>query len=149
MSPTSATIPLPKISFGKRQQRSQGYRIATLDGRVVVRELPVMVGCANEEKSRHSFLVDTENQYLNEDNIWVQVAGESAAIPMMERVKRSIEDQEQITNKIFHDTLADAKLAQFEKVKKNANLEALKWLVGMPTIAFTVWYAISQLGGGK
>ncbi len=144
--PSSATIPIPKLSWGKRKQRSQMYRIATLDGRVVLRELEVSVGCANEPKSQKAFLVDTENQYLDERGMWVQVVGESNAVPMMSRVERDMEEQESLINKIYHDTKEDAKLAQFERVKKNAQLEALKWIVGLPTCAFVLIYGLSMLG---
>jgi hypothetical protein len=143
--PTKATIPLPKISFVKRKERSQLYRIATIDGRVKTIELPVDAVSAYESKSNRAFLVDPDNQFINEDGIWVQVVGETSAFPMTTRVHREIEEQQEIINKIFHDTKARDKLAQFLKRGQSEFMTKLLWLVGMPTIAILLMFGLSWL----
>jgi hypothetical protein len=144
--PTSATIPLPKISFAKRKARSQVFRVATLDGRVVKREIIIGNHCADEVGSGRAFLVDSENQYLNEDNMWVQVVGETSAFPSATIVKRNTADQEAIIEKAYHDTKQETKLIQFFKITKNAKDELIKWCLGIPTIGIIIVYAIYSMG---
>lgn len=136
--PTSATIPLPKVSLGKTKKRSQLFDIATLDGRVITKEIPALLNCVDEAKSGHAFLIDDANQYLNEDGVWIQVAGESSAVPMMTRKPRDMSQIAETIKKIFKDTKEDAKLAMFVNRGKQATLDKLLWLVGIPTTGFVL-----------
>ena len=142
-------IPLPRIKFDKKLARSQTYQIATDDGAVISRELPVASGCAVMPESCHAFEIDPDNQYLNENNMWVQVAGERSAIPKMSRKPHKLAGEgveRGLIEKVYKEHKELAKLQQFLKIGKNTLLDKIIWVVAIPSCAFVIMYAINHAG---
>jgi hypothetical protein len=141
------TIPLPRVSFGKRKTRSQVFDIGTLDGRCVTTEIDVLSGCADDYKTEHAWLIAPRNQYLNEDNIWVQVVGESSHIPLQSRVTDEIKDPEGAVKEIHHNTKANDKMRQFADRANADRLTKIMWIIGAPVLGAVIIFGLKILKG--
>jgi len=144
MPSRTANIPLPRISFGKRKQRSQMCEIFTDDGRIIVVEHDVLRGCVADYDKGVGFILDSDNQMVNEDKYWVQVIGERSTIPMCLISPANIPDLKELVNQISHETRAAAKMAEYAKAGKNKIVDKLIWIIGMPITAFLLIYMANK-----
>jgi hypothetical protein len=143
----TANIPLPRVSFGKRKQRSQMCEVFTDDGRIILVEHEVLRGCVADYQKGMGFILDSDNQMVNEDGYWSQVLGERCTIPMCMIKPSNIKDLRALVNQISHETRAAAKMAEYEKANKNKFMEKIIWIVGMPISAFLLIYMANKFWG--
>lgn len=142
-----ATIPLPKVTLGKRKKRSQMCEIFTDDGRIIDVELDVLRGCVDDPDRNAAFLIDSDNQFVCEDGQWHQIIGEHCTLPIRMITKDKERDLDNLIPQIFRETHETAKLQQYENATKNAWMEKILWIVAIPCITFLLFYAIKELGG--
>lgn len=141
-----ATIPLPKVSFGKRKKRSQMCEIFTDDGRIIGVELDVLRGCVDDPDRNAAFLLDSDNQFVCEDGHWYQIIGEHSTMPIRMINKGQEQDLNKLIPQIFRETHETSKLQQYENAMKNAWMEKILWIVAIPCITLLLFYALKMLG---
>lgn len=144
------TIPTPRITLGKRKERSQMFEIPTEDGRIEELELPVGRGCATHENSQQAWILDADNQYFDEeDGTWHQIADERSCLPIQSiTTHQEVDTDEELTslvNQIFHIGVESAKLEEYLKVGKGQFVDKLTWIVaigvtGLVIIAGMRWF---------
>ena len=76
------SIPIPQIKMGKRKERSQMCKLITDDGRLVDRELKVDYGAMVDQAAGTLWQIDTEGQYMADDNVWYQILTEVSEYPV-------------------------------------------------------------------
>ena len=143
----TATIPLPKVTFGKRKKRSQMCEVFTDDGRIIAAELDVLRGCVDDPDRNAAFLIDPVNQIMGEDGQWYQIIGEHCTMPIQLITKGQEKDLNKLIPQIFRETHETAKLQQYEKAMKNSWLEKILWIIAIPCITLLLFYAIKMFGG--
>ena len=142
-----ATIPLPKVTFGKRKKRSQMCEIFTDDGRILDVELDVLRGCVDDPARNAAFLIDPDNQLVCEDGQWYQIIGEHCTLPISLINKGKEKDLNKLIPQIFRETHETSKLQQYENAMKNAWVEKILWIVAIPCTTLLLFYAIKMFGG--
>jgi hypothetical protein len=144
------TITFPRITFDKKMDRSLSYDLATDDGAVITKELAVISGCAKWGEIGRAYLIDSDNQYLNEFGIWIQVAGERCAFPKTARVPRTTtpnnQTERQVIEEIYKENKAMAKLTQFINATKESAIGKIAWIVSIICISI-VMVAFFNRGG--
>jgi len=145
-------IPLT-IKLGKRKERSQMCELMTTDGRWTDIELPVS-GCLDYEKPRLSFLIDSQNQYLAEDNQWHQLLTENSVIPICLRKRSVYQDGEndekelsELGDQLYEQRYNQAKAEQFEIAKQSESWNKFLWLVSIVCGTMLIVAAMNFIGG--
>ncbi len=126
-----ASIPMPRIYFGKKNQRSQMCRIYTDDGRVVKVELDVLRSCLDEPELRKGFLISPANLFYNDGVLW-QVLYEKSCLPLALRETLNVKNLEKLIDQIFDDNLQEAKSRQFKQALKDKLMDRITWIVAIP-----------------
>lgn len=132
------SIPIPRITLGKRKERSQMCEILTDDGRWIDQELPALYSCVDWEDKGISFLLDSNNQYLAEDDNWHQLLSEKTQVPLCFRQtsiyqdgKDDEKDLKAVSGQLFKLTREDAKAQQFKKAKENEVWNRVVWAISI------------------
>lgn len=139
---TQVKAMLPHIRWGKTKARSQMAEIFTDDGRIIVVEIPVLRGCMSDDRTASAFLLDADNQFVNEDGVWVQVLGERSTIPISLIRETEYKELQSVINQIYHEAAETEKQRQYEKLAENRTWNRIMWLVlgplGLLTLAYLV-----------
>lgn len=141
-------VPVPKISLGKKSDRSQVYEVGTLDGRALTMEVPVDGACAVIDKYGKAYLIAPRNQYKNENGDYVQFVGENCAVPDMTIDPTEIPDPKKVMDQISKDTKMFQKKQQFVDANKADALTKVLWIVGIPSCALLLMYGLKVINGG-
>jgi hypothetical protein len=118
----------------------------TDDGRLVLRETPVLHSCAVDNELCAGFLIDSSNQYQDETTLeWVQIVDEKSTIPlclldptrMDGMVKPEKDDKEQskmtsLINGIFHASWTIDLATMDRQATKDRNKTWLYFILGVP-----------------
>jgi hypothetical protein len=103
--------------------------IFTEDGRLESVELPVLLGCVDDEVLGWGFLLDAENQFVGEDGYWVQPYGERSGKPLTLVKQREFKDSTSLLDQIYHEAQAKAKEDQYTAAAKNKWAESISWII--------------------
>jgi len=116
--------------------------VFTDDGRIVSKEMPVLLSCMVSESSHQKYLISDENQYLAEDNTWHQELWENDEVPICERVKSNLQDGKddegelaKLHHELYAQTVEQAQSELYEKARKS---ELANKMVLMASIVFGV-----------
>jgi hypothetical protein len=144
------TFTFPRLTFDKKMDRSLTYDLATDDGAVITKELSVISGCAKWAEIGRAFLIDADNQYLNEYGMWVQVGGERCAWPKTTRVPRPPNENNkthrEVINEIYKENKAMAKLTQFINASKETSLGKITWIIAIICISILLSIFLNRGG---
>lgn len=140
------SIPIPRIYLGKRKERSQMCEIHTIDGKIVELELDVVRSCAAKPETNTAYLLDAENQYLNENGDWTQILWENSLYPVCSVIKREEEDTKRLLLQIYREAKAQAKAEQYKKIDQN-KMSAFIMIVSIFCATMIVIAGIAWLRG--
>lgn len=142
-----SAIPIPRISLGKRKERSQMSELLTSDGRWLDKEYPAEYRSVVDEEGGSVYLIDEENQYLNEESYWVQLMVETSSLPLPLKTGKSLgsDDEEKVKDKLelLGDDLfqlsSKRKTSElFEKMGKDEMWHKIMWLISIPCGTFLI-----------
>jgi len=134
------------IKFGKRKQRSQMNEMFTDDGRLITVEWDVLRGCIDDSIKGMGFIIDGENQFMDEQGNWVQLLGERSIIPICLLKTSHTIDLEKIKDQIFHESHEESKVEQYKKAARSAFMDKILWMITIPCITFLLIFGIQYLG---
>ena len=151
--PTS--IPLPRIKWGKRKERSQMCVLLTEDGRWVDKEFPVANGVIVDEIVGQKWLIMPNNLYLADDGNWYQILTDMSQIPLCLRnpshlvgdEKENTNGLTEISNDLFKVTFEDKKTEQFDKANQSAIWDKMLWCISIVCGTMLLFAAIRWFGG--
>ena len=131
------------------------WEMHTDDGRNVDLELPVLTGCCDDMTHGKGFLLDPQNQYVNEQGYWVQIGWDRSLMPCCMIAETTIlgtknkdgphDDDELITDlvdQIFHEAKEATQEKLWEGITKNMLLDKLTWFIAIPCITALVAFGI-------
>jgi hypothetical protein len=152
------TIKVPKVKVsvnGKKKQRTQMWEMFLDDGRILKVELPVTTGMCDDPKRGKAFLIDAQNQYVDENGDWNQVGWERSLMPVcaIERTKilgtknkpgdEDDEDlQTQLVGQLYHENAMARKKYLWRNLSKNLVLEKIIWIITIPSVLFFLGFLI-------
>jgi hypothetical protein len=140
----TAQIPIPRLSMGKRKQRSVMTEVFMDDGQIKEIEDMVLRGCAVDGETS-AYVIDDLNQF-EEKGIWYQILGERSCIPICLRNKTRIPDITNLVNEIFKASYEMEKRQQFINALKNTLLDKLLWFISIPCSTILLIYVINRMG---
>ena len=142
-------VTIPTINWGKRKQRSQMCEIFTDDGRIVNVELDVLKSCVDDPDKGIGFLLDSDDQFIEEDKQWHQILYEKSSLPICMISGLDIKEGElgKTLDQIFHESQEEAKLRQYERAAKNTIMDKLVWIISIICSAAVIMFAINHFGG--
>lgn len=154
--PTS--IPIPKVNWGKRKDRSLMGLIYTIDGRIRTTEIPVENDCADLEfvdGSGKGFLIDADNQYEGaEDGLWYQLIDEQAQTPICMRETHKLQDgnddeaqSKQLNDDIFQKAFRQKLMTGMLKAKTFNKQDRMVLIVSIVFGSLLIFAGMNYLWG--
>ena len=142
------SIPLPRLKWGKRKERSQMCEIVTSDSRIVDLELDVLSGCVQNTKltTQDAYILSPENQFYDEEeSVWKQLLDELSGEPIC--LKKPIEDVKKLWGDIFENASVSAMLKKQKEAAQSVIWEKLTWIVSIVFGSFIIIAAIQYFKG--
>ena len=136
-----ANIPLPVIHWGKRKERSQMCEIFTDDGRIVIDEMAVIKSCVDDDTREEGFLLDSDDQFLGEDNHWYQILYEKSALPVC-MIGNKVAQEANLTsvlNQLFLESQESAKEEQYRLAGKNVWWDRIVVIVSIASVTALIF----------
>lgn len=134
------------LKFGKRKLRSQMCEMFTDDGRLITVEHDVLRGCIDDAIKAMAFIIDGDNQFMDEQGDWVQLLGERSIIPICPVKDSHITDLEKLKDQIFHESHEEAKVEQYKKAAQSAFMDKILWMITIPCVTFLIIFGVQYLG---
>lgn len=130
------------VKFGKRKQRSQMCEMFTDDGRLLTVEHDVLRGCIDDSIKGMAFIIDGDNQFLDEQGDWVQLLGERSIIPICPVKGSNITDLEKLKDQIYHESHEEAKVEQYKKAEQSEFMNKILWMITIPCVTFLIIFGV-------
>ncbi len=122
--------------------------VFTEDGRIVTVELPVLLGCVDDETNGWGFVLDSDNQAVAEDGNWTQVYGERSCLPVEIIVKKERKDLEGLIDKIYKEAKQKIKNEQYALASRNLIWDKIQWIAAMGFGSAVLLFGLMWLKGG-
>lgn len=145
-----------KSPITKSKERSIVCRVRTMDGRILVSELPVLLNVLVDEKSTpgHAYLPDENNLYLAEDGTYQQMLHEGDHIPICTRAqnqytdgKKDNEEYDSVSNQLFDTSRNQAQAEVFDEINKSDHWNKIIWAISIVFGALLMFAAMNYFGG--
>lgn len=146
--PFGIALDLKRI-VGKTKTRSQMGLIGTEDGRLAIREVPVLKGCAADNTVCSAWLLDSANQMQDESTgVWYQLWGERSTIPICPVRETKVKDLEKLMQSIFRESWVTDLITIAREAAQDKTRSWTYLIVGIPICLGALVLGIAVLGRG-